>query len=249
MTNSPFDLSGRKILVTGASSGIGKACALAISRLNGTVIATGRDSARLQATFSALGSGGHIAVAADLSSEEGIETLLKNLSPLDGVVHCAGVDLNIAMKFVSRQKLREVFEINYEAPVLLTQRLLKNRLIQRGGSIVAIASTAALFGAPLIGVYGGSKAALIATMRSLALELAPSKIRVNCLAPAMVRTPMADRVEARVSLEAMKEHEKLYPLGFGEPEDVANAAVYFLSPASKWVTGSVFVMDGGHTCQ
>jgi NAD(P)-dependent dehydrogenase (short-subunit alcohol dehydrogenase family) len=145
--------------------------------------------------------------------------------------------------------LRQVFKVNYEVPVILTQQLMKSRKLKRGCSVVTIASTAGLFAARTLTIYCGTKGALIASTRAMALELAPLKARANSIAPAIVRTPLAARASEVVSAESMAEHEKEYPLGFGEPEDVANAAVYLLSPASRWVTGTTLVIDGGLTCQ
>jgi len=245
---NPFSLEGRTVLVTGASSGIGRQASISIAAMGGVVVATGRDRERLQATVEMLGGGNHQAIAADLTSSEERAALCKALPPLHGVLHCAGITKHVPFTFLSEAFLRDIMTINYEAPIVLTQMLLKGKQIQPGGSIVFVASTAGLFGAKALAAYAGTKGALIASMRVIALEMAARRIRANCLAPAMVETPMATQTEESVSSESMAEHRLLYPLGFGKPEDVANAAIFLLSDASRWITGTTLILDGGYTC-
>ena len=178
-----------------------------------------------------------------------LESLVSSLTPLDGVVHCAGVSKLLPFSLTSAPQLSEVMRLNYEAPVLLTQRLLKRKLINKGGSIVFISSVAGLVGTKGTSIYAGSKGALNSMVRVLALECAHLKIRANCVAPGIVQTPMVSEIESAMSTEAFQEYEKLFPLGFGKPEDVANASVFLLSEAGRWITGTTVVLDGGYTCQ
>ena len=248
MTN-PFSLGGKTVLVTGASSGIGQQTCASISAMGGRVVAVGRDAERLEATLQMLHGDGHAGFRADLTVPEERAALVESAPRVNGVLHSAGITKHMPVAFLSEKHLREIHAINYEAPILLTQMLLKNRKLSDGGSIVLVASTAGISGLKAMTAYSGSKGALMASARVLALELAPRKIRVNCLAPAMVETPMAVETEDVVSSESMAEHRKLYPLGFGKPEDVANAALFLLSDASRWITGTSLVLDGGYTCQ
>jgi len=144
----------------------------------------------------------------------------------------------------TEKHVRELFSLNYDGPILLTQRLLGRKAIQAGGSILFISSIAAHIGVAGVGVYSGTKAALLATVRCLAMELARSRTRVNCLSPSLVASPLLDMMAQNVSLE---EKARDHPLGLGKVEDVANAAIYFISDASRWVTGTTLVMDGGLT--
>jgi NAD(P)-dependent dehydrogenase (short-subunit alcohol dehydrogenase family) len=245
MPPSPFSLSGKRILVTGASSGIGRAVAMAVAGMGAAVVVTGRNQERLDDLLVALPGAGHLSHRADLTQAEDREALGGAFEGCHGMVHAAGALKLLPFSFTREKGLREMQAINYEAPLLLTQLLLKKKRIHSGGSIVFISSVAARRGAKGHALYSGSKAALEGAARCLALEVAGQKIRVNCVAPGMVRTAMADEATAAVGDEAMKRHEEEYPLGFGQPDDVAHCAGFLLADASAWVTGTVLVCDGG----
>jgi len=240
-----FDLSGKTILVTGASSGIGKQAAVTISNHGGNVIITGRNEERLQQTLSGLKKGDHKSIAADLKNPSDIDTLLEQLPELNGIVHSAGITTHLPAKFIRQQDIDEIFDINYNVPVLLTAQLLKKKKVLNNSSIVFLSSIATKY--PYFGgsVYSSTKSAIEAYSRVLALELASKKIRSNCLLPSFVQTPMVEDAGKTISKDVLEKFEKMMPLGFGEPEDVANAIVFFLSDASKWITGTNLVLGGG----
>ncbi len=246
---NPFSLTGKRVLVSGASSGLGKAIALSCARMGSELIVTGRDAQRLEVTLSelqAISELPHQAVLADLTVASERDALVAALSAsLQGVVHSAGISRLCPARMVTEAHLREVQSTNVDAPVLLTQALLKRNLIAADGAILFIASIAAHIGVAGVGAYSASKAALIAYSRCLAMEVIKRRIRVNCLSPALVDTPLLDATAQVVgSLEAERAN---YPLGFGQPDDVANAAIFLLSGASRWITGTSLVMDGGLT--
>ena len=245
MSEDPFSLDGRRLLVTGASSGLGRAIATTCAKRGAIVVLAGRDVARLEDTRGSLAGTGHQTISADLVETGGRDRVVAECGAVDGVVHSAGISRLSPIRMATSQHLADVWKINYEAPVLLTQKLLAKNQVKPDGSILFMSSIAAFIGVAGVGVYSGTKAALIATMRCLAMEVVKRGIRVNCLAPALVDTPLLAATETVVA--NMEEQKAAYPLGFGKPDDVANAAVFYLSSASRWITGTTLVMDGGLT--
>lgn len=245
---NPYNLEGKTILVTGASSGIGKSIAINASKLGATVIITARDKERLQQTFDLLEGQcdrGHQQIIADLTNEEQLNNLLSSVPTLNGLVLCAGKGLTLPIQFATRDKFDDIFNVNFFAPVELMRMLYKKKKLDKESSIVLLAS---LGGTQIFsggnGIYGASKSALNAVMKFAAKEFASRKIRVNSICPGMVDTPLIHR--GTISDEQLLEDQKRYPLGrYGQPEDVAFAAIYLLSDAASWMTGQSIVLDGG----
>lgn len=245
MKENPFSLAGKRILVTGASSGIGRQIAIESSHMGANVFLTARNFERLQETLSMMSGEGHTIVQTDLLEKKQVTHLIEAIPTLDGIVLCSGKGLTLPMQFATREKFDDIFNTNFFAPFELVRLLYKKKKIQKEGSIVVLAS---LGGTQIFsgsnGVYGASKAALNSAMMFCAKEFSARKIRVNCICPGMVDTPLIHR--GTISEEQLKENEKLYPLGrYGKPEDVAYAAVYLLSEAASWVTGQQLILDGG----
>lgn len=241
--NNSFSLQGKTILVTGASSGIGRAIAIACAEAGASVVLNGRNVARLNETLSQLSGDGHIVVPADLTIAEQRSALAEQVPVLDGVVHCAGIGSRVLCKMLEEQDVSRVMQANFEAPVLLQAQLLREKKIAKEASIVFIASAAATM--PSVGnaIYSASKAAIIAYAKCLAQELANRKIRVNCISPAMVWTDLA---LVGATEEQLREAEQNYPLKrYAQPEDITGAAIYLLSDAASWVTGSNMELTGG----
>ena len=241
---NPFTLVGKQILVTGASSGIGKAIAVACAKMGATVIVTGRNVERLNETLNLMSEGDHKAISADLTKAEDIESLVAELPKLDGLVQCAGVGSRVPCKNIGKEDLQHVIMPNVEAPILFQTAILSKRKINKAASIVYVASRAA--NAPSVGnaAYSASKGAIISYAKCLALELAPRLIRVNCICPGMVWTELI--LKDGVDKEQLEQSQLTYPLKrFGQPEDIANLAIYLLSDASSWMTGSSLDISGG----
>jgi NAD(P)-dependent dehydrogenase (short-subunit alcohol dehydrogenase family) len=241
MPGSAFRLDGRRILVTGASSDIGRAIAVACSQAGATLALTGRAADRLAQTRDSLRpDDGHVTVAADLTNGDERARVAGVAGALHGVVHAAALTGPALLRSITEDFVRKRFDVNYTAPLLLTQRLLRDRQLADGGSVVFISSISAHTGTRGMSVYAASKASLVATARCLALELAPQRIRVNCISPAIVRTSVYDSFGD----EWLREQAARYPLGLGRPEDVANSVRFLLSDASRWVTGQTLILDG-----
>lgn len=241
---NPFSLTGKQILVTGASSGIGRGIAIACSKMGASVIINGRNEQRLSETMSEMEGDENLSLAADLSNSISLVEMISRLPKLDGVVHCAGIGQRILCKQLQEQDLDTMMNVNFKAPVMLQTELLKQKKINRGASIVFISSIAS--DSPSIGnaVYSASKGAIISYANCLALELAPRQIRVNCILPAMVWTDLI--FKGGVTEEVLKEDEKKYPLKrYGKPEDIANLSIYLLSNAAAWMTGASIKITGG----
>lgn len=241
---NPFSLLGKQVLITGASSGIGRSIAVACAKMGATVCITGRDEHRLHDTFMLLPAGEHVELIADLTSEEDMNRLVNGLPELHGVVHCAGIGSNVLCKSIQAQNIDDIFNPNFKAPVLLQKALLEKRILKKASSVVFIASLAACFANLGNAVYSASKGAIISYSKVLALEVAPRLIRVNCVCPAMIWTNFTCR--SVLSKDDLERDEKRYPLKrYGNPEDVANLVIYLLSDASSWVTGSTIDITGG----
>lgn len=241
--NNPFSLSGKTILVTGASSGIGRGIAIACAGMGAQLILTGRNITRLQETLSALEGEGHSYIVADLTNAQERTALVEQLPSLHGVVQCAGVGSRVPCKMLTQEDIDCVLKPNTEAPILLQAELLAEKKLQKGASVVFIASAAATMPVAGNAVYSASKAAMVAYAKCLAQELAPRQIRVNSISPTMVWTDLA---LVGASAEQLTEAEKQYPLKrYGQPQDIAHLAVYMLSDASQWMTGSDVQITGG----
>lgn len=244
---NPFSLAGKTVLITGASSGIGQATAVACSRMGARVVVTARNQERLQQTFEQLNPAveGHTQLLADLTSHDELERLLEMLPQLDGAVLCAGNSTTLPLQFGSREKFDEMFNVNFFAPVELLRLLYKKKRLNKGASVVLLASIGGTHSfMPGNGVYGASKAALNSIMKYAAREYASRRVRVNSICPGMVDTPLIHR--GTITEEQLVEDAKKYPLGrYGVPEDIANGALYLLSDASCWLTGQDLVIDGG----
>lgn len=243
---NPFDLSGKKILVTGASSGIGYETCQAIVRQGGTFIAIARRKDFLEKLIAECGSENSF-IAADLSKMEDIKSIVETIENVDGIVHSAGVVTLAPVKFYSEELMNEMRSINFDSIAYLINLIFKKKKINKGSSIVLVSSIAGLFGMKGNGIYAASKGAIIAISKVWANEFASSKTRVNCVSPGMVKTEITSKSIEDLSLEVIQQDEKKYPLGYGEPSQVANPIVFLLSDASSWITGQNLVLDGGRT--
>lgn len=242
--SNPFSLQDKTILVTGASSGIGQAIAVACSRMGAKVVANGRNVQKLVSTMSSLEGAGNIMLPGDLTKSDDIMNIMIQLPKLDGVVHCAGIGHRQPTKLLTEAEIDKVMNTNFKATVLLQTELMKDKKLNKDGSVVFVASAASQMPSFGNAVYSASKAAIIGYAKCLALELAPRGIRVNCICPAMVWTDLI--MQEGVGREELEQAQLKYPLKrYGKPVDVANLAIYLLSDASQWMTNSCIDITGG----
>lgn len=245
MIYNPFSLQGKTILVTGASSGIGKAIAIECSRMGASVILNARNKERIQQTMSEMEGQGHLSVIGDVTDGTFVNQMTDGLPVVDGVVLCAGMAINLPVQFCNQAHMDQLFNLNFFSTAEMTRLIYKKKKINKGGSVVLLDSVGGLTRfAPGGAIYGATKAALSSFAKFCAREFSSRKIRVNCICPGMIDTPLIHR--GTLTEEQLAEDSKRYPCGrYGKPCDVAMGAVYLLSDASSWVTGTNLFIDGG----
>lgn len=243
---NPFSLEGKTILVTGSSSGIGQAVAIECSKLGAKVVVTGRNEERLRETFNQLEGEGHSQIIADLNVEDDIEKLVTECPEINGLVNNAGRGKSKPVNFIKIEDLQDVYQTNLFGIALLTKGLIKKKKLQKDSSIVFTSSISSYMTAPGLAIYASSKAAVLAYMRTCAIELAPKGIRANAILPGMVETKLIN--SGTYTDEDKQKDLDLYPLGrYGIPLDIARPVAFLLSDASSWMTGVEMVIDGGRS--
>lgn len=244
---NPFSLIGKNILVTGASSGIGRATAIECSKMGARILLTGRNEERLKETLSSLEGVGHRILSYDLSKEEDIKELCTNIPTIDGLAHCAGISMLKPILALNTNNLQEVFSTNLYAPILLTKQLAKAKKLQNGASLVFVGSISGISNvATALSAYGSSKSALNSFVQYAALEFSGKQIRCNAVLPGRVETHLLQN--QTMSNEDIQKDIDKYPLKrYGKAEEVAQTIVYLLSDATKWITGTSITIDGGRS--
>jgi len=246
---NPFSLVGKTILVTGASSGIGRATAVVCSQMGASLVITGRNETRLNETFSMLIGEDHLKICADLTNPDSLDKLVEGLPKLDGLVNNAGIAKPLVLQLTDAEDVNDIMQINALGPIHLTRLVLQHKKLNKGASLIYISSVngnnCAYIGSS---IYAASKTALTGFMKGVALELAPRGIRANCINPGMIGTDLLK--DGSIGQEELEADRLKYPLKrYGKPEEVAYAAVYLLSDATQWITGSSLLIDGGYTLQ
>lgn len=249
---NPFSLDGKTILVTGASSGIGRQCAIDCSKMGAKVILGARDEERLAETLSQMEGEGHLTVAYDLTDTEGMKALVtgivQQVGQLHGALHCAGISDTLPLKLMKTETIDKFFRTNVYSAIELTREICSIKNVSKeGASIVFFSSIMGCVGESGKSLYSMTKGALIAAARSLACEYAKKNIRFNCVSPGAILTPINANLPHMKDPEKRAILESQHPLGLGECTDVSNACIYLLSDASRWVTGQNLIADGGYT--
>lgn len=242
---NPFTLENKTILVTGASSGIGKAIAIECSRMGANVILSGRDENRLRETLDQMTGSGHLFKSGDLTDNDFLTELVSELPPLDGVALCAGLVKTVPTLFATKEKFADIYNTNLFSTIELLRLIIKKKKFNKGLSVVALSSIAGNVDiAPGNGIYGSGKAALSSFMKYMALETASKKIRINTISPGFIRTPMHDA--GAISDDQINKVTDSIPMKrWGEPKDIAYPAIFLLSEASSYITGADIKIDGG----
>ena len=249
---NPLDLSGKSFLVTGASSGIGRDAAQLLAELGARVALSGRDEKRLADSLGALAGEGHGTFPMELGDTDRIPDWLQQVAaktgPLAGIVHCAGVHSMMPVRFQAPAQAADVMKANWLTAWALAKGF-RHKAVRapEDARLVLMASVMAVVGQPAVTAYASSKGAVLALAKSLAMELAPEGIRVNCIVAGQVRTEMADQMDKQMPPEKLEAMRRMHPLGIGTPRDVSHAVAYLLAETGRWVTGSALVVDGGYT--
>ena len=252
--NYIFGLNNKNIIVTGASSGIGRQCAITFSQLSANLILIARNKERLKGTFNKLEKGNHMIIPQDITEyaklEEVVNTASNKVGKISGFVHSAGIEMTLPLRSMNHSYYEEMFATNVISGFELAKIISKKKYLdENGASFVFISSVMGTLGQPGKIAYCGSKGALISGAKAMALELARKNIRVNCILPGHVKTEMANRLYENVSEKSKKEIMDMHPLGFGIPEDIANTSAFLLSDASRWITGTNLIADGGYSAR
>lgn len=248
-----MELTGRAVMVTGASSGIGRETAVLLSGLGARLILVGRREDQLALTLGALEGSDHRVEPFDLTDTDALPGWVKRISreagPLHGMVHCAGNLIPRALRYLVQSEVDEALRITVGAGLGLARAFRQRGVCGPDGRIVFLSSVMGIIGQPATVAYCASKGAIIAMSKSLALELAGEGIRVNCVAPGYVKTEMADRLREMMTPEQFDAIAAKHPLGVGKPLDVAYAIAYLLGETGRWITGTTLVVDGGYLAQ
>ena len=244
---NPFTLENKTVLVTGASSGIGRATAILCAQMGASLLITGRNEQRLAETLNALEGSGHKPLTADLAEESEVSRLIDWASPLDGLVCNAGTIDLLPSEYITRDKLSRILAVNTYAPATLFAGLSRKRKLKKGASVVFTSSLAGNYVTAYgHSMYSVSKAAVTAFAKTAALEMASRKIRVNCVCPGMIDTELIHG--GNFSAESLAEDMNRYPLKrYGKPEEVAGGIAFLLSDAASFITGTNLIIDGGMT--
>jgi len=252
--NPIFNLKNKNIIITGASSGIGRQCAIIFSQLGANVILIARNEERLKDTFNKLDKGNHLIIPQDITEytklEEVVNTAVDKIGRIYGFVYSAGIEMTLALRSMQPFYYEEIFSVNVIAGFELAKIISNKKYLNKNGaSFVFISSIMGILGQPGKVAYCSSKGALISGAKAMALELAKKNIRVNCILPGLVETEMSNKMLEKLSEESRKSIIDIHPLGLGKPEDIANACVFLLSDDSRWITGTKLIVDGGYSAR
>jgi NAD(P)-dependent dehydrogenase (short-subunit alcohol dehydrogenase family) len=252
--NPIFNLKNKNIIVTGASSGIGRQCAITFSQFGANVILIARNKERLKETYNKLGKGNHLIISQDITEynklEEFVNTAVDKIGRISGFIYSAGIEMTLPLRSMQPSYYEEMFSVNVIAGFELAKIISNEKYLDKNeASFVFISSIMGILGQAGKVAYCSSKGALISGAKAMALELAKKNIRVNCILPGVVETELSNKMLEKLSEESRKSIIDMHPLGLGKPEDVATACIFLLSDASRWITGTNLIVDGGYSAR
>ena len=252
--HSPFSLKNKNIMITGASSGIGRQCAISCSLMGANVVLVARNEQRLKETYQKLAPGNHLFFCQDITEYKKLKDIVieavSKIGLITGFIHSAGIEITLPARSMNSEKYEQLFATNVISGFEIAKIISNKKFINhQGASFVFIASITGIFGVKGLVGYSSSKGALIAGARSLSLELAARNITVNCISPGLIMTDLMKKFFSKLENDQLENRVRNYPLGIGRTEDVANACVFLLSDAAKWITGTNLVVDGGRSAQ
>ena len=248
---NPFTLKEKTIIVTGASSGIGRQCAIDCSKMGAKVILIARNQERLEETLGSLDNNDHQVYSYDLTQIDGIKDLVNEIvssnGKINGLIHAAGIEITKPIKLLEPCDFEMIYRTNNLSGFELMRQLSSIKNMNKGGSIIFISSITAIIGRSGVAAYAASKGAMISATKTFALELAKRQIRVNCISPGTILTPMMQKYLNDLDEISRQKRVDGFPRGLGETTDISNACIYLLSDASRWITGQNIIIDGGYT--
>ena len=251
---SAFSIKNKTIVITGASSGLGRHCAVSFAKMGAQVILIARNEDRLIETFASLTKGNHLFFVQDLLNYDNIEDIIAQsvakVGKISGFVHFAGIDLTLPLKSMTPGHFNNVLGINVIAGFQIAKTISKKKYLhENGAGFIFISSILGVRGQSGKIGYCSSKGALISGVRAMALELISKKIRVNCISPGFIETEMTKELFKKIPEESRKKILDMHPMGIGKLEDITNACIFLLSDASQWINGINLPVDGGYTAQ
>lgn len=253
MSFNPFSLKNKVIVITGASSGIGAQCAIDCSKMGAKVVLVARNEERLRQTLKMMEGDSHLIYSLDLNFLEGIKDLVsavvEKVGKIDGFIHAAGIEMTKPIKLLTTEDYESIYKVNALSGFEFIHQLSSIKNMNKGGSIVMISSITGVIGRGSVAAYAASKGAMVSACRTMAIEFAKKQVRVNCISPGTILTPLMQHFLSELDEETRAKRVDGFLLGLGETTDISNACIYLLSDAARWVTGQNLIIDGGYTAR